>query len=62
MKLFNKFFLKREINHYFGIYKKYIEFDDSEDEVVILEVTPIDGDEENCEYTEVIDDELVEGH
>lgn len=31
MKLFNKFFLKREINHYFGIYKKYIEFDDSED-------------------------------
>lgn len=31
MKLFNNFFLKREINHYFGIYKKYIEFDDSED-------------------------------
>ena len=32
--------------------------EDSEDEVVILEVTPIDGDEENCEYTEVTDDEL----
>ena len=32
--------------------------EDSEDEVVILEVTPIDGDDENVEYTEVIDDEL----
>lgn len=31
MKLFNKFFLRKEINHYFEIYKKYIEFDDSED-------------------------------
>ena len=26
MKLFNNFFLIREINHYFKIYKKYIEF------------------------------------
>ena len=32
--------------------------EDSEDEVVILEVTPIDGDEENCEYKEIKDDEL----
>jgi len=32
--------------------------EDSEDEVVILEVTPIDGDDENVEYTEVVDDEL----
>ena len=32
--------------------------EDSEDEVVILEVTTIDGDDENVEYTEVIDDEL----
>jgi uncharacterized protein YrzB (UPF0473 family) len=32
--------------------------EDSEDEVVILEVTPIEGDDENVEYTEVIDDEL----
>ena len=32
--------------------------EDSEEEVVILEVTPIDGDDENVEYTEVIDDEL----
>lgn len=31
MKLFNNFFLIREINHYFKIYKKYIEFDDNED-------------------------------
>ena len=32
--------------------------EDSEDEVVILEVTPIEGDDENVEYSEVLDDEL----
>ena len=44
MKVFNKLFLKREINHYFEIYKKYIEFDDSDEaSKSIFDITYIDS-------------------